>query len=121
MGHFEESGLLPVPHVERCYLWSSLTFTFTYNDGHIISANVSTANTLPISLDAHVEGDLKVEFSYSGMFCWLDFKAHIFYLVRWLQTDIKFKDRDHLKGKFFPKTLEIHWLSVINSVVLGNS
>ena len=23
-----------------------------------------------------------------------------------------------MKGKFFPKTLEIHWLSVINSVVL---
>ena len=66
VGHFEESGLIPVPHVERCYLWSSLHFTFTYNDDHIISANVSTSKTLPIALDEHV-GDFKVEFSYSGM------------------------------------------------------
>ena len=40
------------------------------------------------------------------------------YSVDWVETDVPFKDREHLKGKFFPKTLEIHWLSVINSAVL---
>ena len=41
------------------------------------------------------------------------------FLVEWIETDQPFNEREHLKGKFFPKTLEIHWLSVINSVVLG--
>ena len=47
--------------------------------------------------------NLQVEFSYS---------------VEWIETQVPFNNREHLKGKFFPKTLEIHWLSVINSVVL---
>lgn len=92
-----------MPRVERCYLWSSLHFAFTYNNGHIISANVSTAGSNPIALDDFSGGELKIEFSYS---------------VEWIETDQPFSTREHLKGKFFPKTLEIHWLSVINSVVL---
>ena len=105
IGHFEESGLIPVPHIERCYLWSSLHFTFTHNQGRIISANVSTVGSHPIPLDEHPSGsDLRVEFSYS---------------VEWIQTEIGTEARERLKGTFFPKTLEIHWLSVINSVVLG--
>lgn len=102
VGHFEESGLIPIPHVERCYLWASLHFTFTYNKDRIISANVSTAGSHPISLDDNL-APLDIEFSYS---------------VDWIETDVPFNNREHLKGKFFPKTLEIHWLSVINSVVL---
>ena len=66
IGHFEEGGLIPVPRVERCYLWSSLHFAFTYNNGHIISANVSTAGSHPIALDDLSGGELKIEFSYSG-------------------------------------------------------
>ena len=64
--YFEEGGLIPVPRVERCYLWSSLHFAFTYNNGHIISANVSTAGSHPIALDDLAGGELKIEFSYSG-------------------------------------------------------
>jgi len=105
IGHFEESGLIPVPHIERCYLWSSLHFTFTHNQGRIISANVSTISSNPIALDDHSSGqELRVEFSYS---------------VEWIETSIGHEARERLKGTFFPKTLEIHWLSVINSVVLG--
>lgn len=101
VGHFEESGLIPIPHVEKCYLWSALHFAFTYNQDRIISVNVSTAGS-PISLDES-SSSIEVEFSFS---------------VDWTETDIDYNNREHLKGKFFPKTLEIHWLSVINSVVL---
>ncbi|CBY36864.1 unnamed protein product [Oikopleura dioica] len=104
IGHFEESGLIPVPHVERCYLWSSLHFTFMYNSqsNMIVSVNVSTAGTHPISLDDH-DAPLNVEFYYS---------------TEWIETSETISSRDKQKGSFFPKTLEIHWLSVINSVVL---
>ena len=66
IGHLKEGGLIPIPHTERCYLWSSLHFTFTYNGGHIISANVSTDGVAPIPLDDHNSGDLNIVFSYSG-------------------------------------------------------
>lgn len=63
---------------------------------------MSTAGSHPISLDDNL-APLEVEFSYS---------------VDWIESTVPFTNREHLKGKFFPKTLEIHWLSVINSVVL---
>ena len=119
IGHFEEGGLIPVPRVERCYLWSSLHFAFTYNNGHIISANVSTAGSHPIALDDLSGGELKIEFSYSGEILQSGKIVLKIFSVEWIETDQPFNEREHLKGKFFPKTLEIHWLSVINSVVLG--
>jgi len=68
----------------------------------IVSVNVSTAGTHPISLDDH-DAPLNVEFYYS---------------TEWIETSETISSRDKQKGSFFPKTLEIHWLSVINSVVL---
>uniref|UniRef100_A0A1I8F623 Transmembrane 9 superfamily member n=1 Tax=Macrostomum lignano TaxID=282301 RepID=A0A1I8F623_9PLAT len=42
------------------------------------------------------------------------------YSVAWVKSDVKFEDRAKLikDTSFFPKTLEIHWLSVINSLIL---
>jgi len=42
------------------------------------------------------------------------------YSVTWIKTTHSFKDRAKLMRStdFFPKTIEIHWLSIINSIVL---
>ena len=95
IGHFEESGLIPVPHVERCYLWSSLHFTFTYNSASnmIVSVNVSTAGTHPISLDDH-DAPLNVEFYYS---------------TEWIETSETISSREKQKGSFFGTNILPLW------------
>lgn len=52
-----------------------------------------------------VEGDLKVQFSYS---------------VEFKESDLKWKDRmsRYAESRFLPTSFEIHWLSIINSFVL---
>lgn len=102
IGHLEEGAFLP--HTHKTFLWAHLHFNIEYNGASIISANVSTSNHQPISLD-DVEVPLEVDFTYS---------------VSWIETSVPYSHRSKLKGggSFFPKRLEIHWLSIINSVVL---
>lgn len=102
IGHLEESGFLP--HTHKVFLWAHLNFNIEYNGDQIISANVSTANHQPVPLD-------DVE---------LPFDVHFTYSVLWSSTHTPYSERLKTKGAgtFFPKSLEIHWLSIINSVVL---
>ncbi|XP_030043404.1 transmembrane 9 superfamily member 1 [Microcaecilia unicolor] len=102
LGYMEESGFLP--HTHKVGLWTHLDFNVHYNDDRIIFANVSVQDVKPFSLDDTRE-PLSLTHTYS---------------VRWFETSVSYERRgDRLRdSSFFPKTLEIHWLSIINSLVL---
>ncbi|XP_076064270.1 transmembrane 9 superfamily member 1-like [Oratosquilla oratoria] len=101
IGHLDEGSF--VPHTHKVFLWTHLHFTIYYNGDKIIFANVTKEHN-PVSLD-DVEETLTIKDTYS---------------VTWIETQIKFNERGHLvqDNSFFPKSLEIHWLSIINSMVL---
>lgn len=103
IGRFEETGFLQVPHIHKISLYNHITFHFTYNGDKIVSANVSTSEHGPLSLDH--EAPLEVTYKYS---------------ISWKETKVDPKDRGKLLKSyhFFPRTLEIHWLSIINSAIL---
>ncbi|KAK3751998.1 hypothetical protein QZH41_010966 [Actinostola sp. cb2023] len=101
IGHLEEGHILP--HRHKIYLWAHLHFSILFNGDQVISANVTTSGHEPLSLD-DVEVPFKVQHTYS---------------VSWKPTAVKYSERSKLRaGRFFSKNLEIHWLSIINSVVL---
>ncbi|XP_064652360.1 transmembrane 9 superfamily member 1-like [Lineus longissimus] len=102
IGHLEESGFLP--HSHKVHLWSHLHFNIEYNNDQVIFANVSTREQAPLSLDG-VTGPFEITFTYS---------------IKWIPTTMPFAQRGKRlrDNSFFPKTLEIHWLSIFNSMVL---
>ncbi|CAI5791405.1 transmembrane 9 superfamily member 1 [Podarcis lilfordi] len=104
VGYMEESGFLP--HTHKIGLWTHLDFHLEWNGDRIIYANVSVRNVKPTSLD-DVRSVLPVAHTYS---------------VRWSETALERRGdrRGSRSGDdgFFPRTLEIHWLSIINSMVL---
>ncbi|XP_077170088.1 transmembrane 9 superfamily member 1 [Paroedura picta] len=106
VGYMEESGFLP--HSHKIGLWTHLDFHLEWNGDRIIYANVSVRDVKPTSLD-DVRGPdpLAVTHTYS---------------VRWSETASERRgERRGGRGGddgFFPRTLEIHWLSIINSMVL---
>lgn len=103
VGHLEEGRLFP--HTHKMLLWTNYNFHFEYNDRQIISANVTVSEG--IELPETLESD--------------SFEVTHTYSVKWISTTVKYEDRmDRFKArKFFPVTLEIHWLSIINSIVLA--
>ncbi|KAB7494469.1 Transmembrane 9 superfamily member 1 [Armadillidium nasatum] len=102
IGHLEESGFLP--HTHKVYLWTHNHFNFYYNQDKIIFVNTTKEHN-PINLDTVDRFPLIIKPTYS---------------VSWIPINVEFKYRDNLlqDNSFFPKSLEIHWLSVINSSVL---
>lgn len=100
IGHLEEGSFLP--HNHKTFLWSHLHFHFEYNEDQVISANVSTLGMSPLSLD-ELQPPYKVTYTYSA---------------KWTATKVQYSNRNVKKQVFFPKSLEIHWLSIINSIVL---
>lgn len=102
IGQLEEGNLLP--HTHSIYVYTHFEFYFQYNADRIIFANVSTKERAPTKLD-NVNAPVELTFTYG---------------VVWEKTDVQYKDRGKLlrSSGFFPKSLEIHWLSIINSVVL---
>ncbi|KAJ8272904.1 hypothetical protein GJAV_G00094820 [Gymnothorax javanicus] len=107
VGYMEESGFLP--HRHKVGLWTHLDFNIEYNGDSVIFANVSVKDVKPVPLEegggAGPGTGLSLTHTYS---------------VRWFESPLSYKQRaerqqDH---SFFPKTLEIHWLSIINSLVL---
>lgn len=96
-------------------LWTHLDFNIEYNGNAVIFANVSVKDVKPVVLEegagAAVGGvgvgghSLTVTHTYS---------------VRWFESNLPHSRRaERLRDySFFPKTLEIHWLSIINSLVL---
>lgn len=103
------------PHFQQVGLWTHLDFNIEYNGDSVIFANVSVKDVKPVPLEEGAGaavggvgvggGGLTVTHTYS---------------VRWFESPLPHyrraeRLRDH---SFFPKTLEIHWLSIINSLVL---
>ncbi|XP_048867765.1 transmembrane 9 superfamily member 1 isoform X2 [Brienomyrus brachyistius] len=111
VGYMEESGFLP--HSHKVGLWTHLDFNIEYNGNSVIFANVSVKDVKPVPLEggggvgsmSGALGGLTVTHTYS---------------VRWFESPIPHERRaERLRDySFFPKTLEIHWLSIINSLVL---
>lgn len=96
-------------------LWTHLDFNIEYNGDSVIFANVSVKDVKPVPLEEGAGaavggvgvggGSLKVTHTYS---------------VHWFDSPLPHSRRaERLRDySFFPKTLEIHWLSIINSLVL---
>eukprot|EP01138_Halocafeteria_seosinensis_P004585 gb/GECG01004691.1/.p1 GENE.gb/GECG01004691.1/~~gb/GECG01004691.1/.p1 ORF type:complete len:100 (+),score=14.07 gb/GECG01004691.1/:1-300(+) len=80
-------------------------FDISYNGDHIIGVNVTTDPKQAHSLDPQIS-EQRVVFSYS---------------VNWKKTNKNFANRLEMQQSksFLPATLEIHWLSIINSLVLA--
>eukprot|EP00049_Salpingoeca_infusionum_P018821 m.358922 g.358922 ORF g.358922 m.358922 type:complete len:591 (-) comp18344_c0_seq1:231-2003(-) len=106
LGQIEEH-VIDLPSIFKVYLWTHMTFTIEYNDKQIVSVDVS---------EKHNEVELPQP---SSMKSGEAFSVHYTYSVEWKENkSIDFASRG-LHGKvFFPRTFEIHWLSIINSVVL---
>ena len=86
-------------------LWTHLDFHLEFHGDRIIFANVSVRDVKPHSLDG-----LRPD-EFLGL-------THT-YSVRWSETSVERRsDRRRGDDGFFPRTLEIHWLSIINSMVL---
>lgn len=96
-------------------LWTHLDFNIEYNGDSVIFANVSVKDVKPFPLEEGAGaavggvgvggGSLTVTHTYS---------------VHWFESSLPYVRRaERLRDySFFPKTLEIHWLSIINSLVL---
>ncbi|EDV23172.1 uncharacterized protein TRIADDRAFT_37943 [Trichoplax adhaerens] len=101
VGHLKESGF--IPHSHQVYLWGHFDFFFEYNMDQLISANVSMSNVNPISLENIDTFPAQITYTYSAT---------------WKKTKVAYSQRMSKKDTFFQKSLEIHWLSIINSIVL---
>ncbi|CAN7998974.1 unnamed protein product [Ixodes hexagonus] len=105
IGHLEEGGL--IPHKHKLYLWTHLTFNIEHNGGRVMSANVTVTDSTALLLNDLV-APLDITHTYS---------------VRWLPTNVTEREQAGMARAgaghaFFPQSLEIHWLSVLNSTVL---
>lgn len=102
-------------HLQQVGLWTHLDFNIEYNGDSVIFANVSVKDVKPVPLEEGAGavvggvglggGGLTVTHTYS---------------VHWFESPLPYARRaERLRDySFFPKTLEIHWLSIINSLVL---
>mmetsp|Transcript_16598 Transcript_16598/g.24521 ORF Transcript_16598/g.24521 Transcript_16598/m.24521 type:complete len:620 (-) Transcript_16598:95-1954(-) len=87
----------------RVYLYPHLHFKIGHNNGQITSVAVYTQSSFKVDITDGQEQD--VEFSYS-----VEFNESN---VRWSNRFEKYTD-----SKFYPHKSEVHWLSILNSVVL---
>ncbi|XP_077592666.1 transmembrane 9 superfamily member 1 isoform X1 [Stigmatopora nigra] len=113
VGYIEESGFLP--HSHKVGLWTHLDFNIEYNGASVIFANVSVKDVKPVSLEGSA-GRALGGVGVGGVSLTV---VHT-YSVRWFESPLTHARRaERLRDySFFPKTLEIHWLSIINSLVL---
>lgn len=108
-------SLPPLSNLQQVGLWTHLDFNIEYNGDSVIFANVSVKDVKPVPLEEGAGaavggvgvggGSVTVTHTYS---------------VRWFESPLPHARRaERLRDySFFPKTLEIHWLSIINSLVL---
>ncbi|GMI20401.1 hypothetical protein TrCOL_g13506 [Triparma columacea] len=90
----------------RTYLFPHLHFKLGVNGDNIVSANVYTQSHRKVDITDAQGGDVDVTFSYS---------------VEWVnEANLEYNDRmsRYVNSAFLPDSLEIHWLSIINSFVL---
>lgn len=87
----------------RYFLFTHIDFDVTYNADHVIEISVSTDARQSVDISDNIN-EVKVKFTYS---------------VRWTPTTHTFERRLERYEKFplSPVHLEIHWFSIINSIV----
>jgi len=110
LGEYDTDNLfLEHTSIARHFLYTHLHFDIGHNDNRVVAVNVSLGQPpsyVPKREELNKEmRALDVTFSYS---------------VKWVQSKIKYKDRmeRYREDEFLPHTIEVHWLSIINSFVL---
>lgn len=123
-----------IGHTDRSkhYLYTHLHFSLGYNGDKMVTANVSASPayrqdiTGPEDTEAMNLGESKGRLGGSGGEGAGD-KPHpdnlrvtFSYSVSWVQSSVPYDERldVYSASNFLPATLEIHWLSIINSLVL---
>mmetsp|Transcript_9284 Transcript_9284/g.18294 ORF Transcript_9284/g.18294 Transcript_9284/m.18294 type:complete len:608 (+) Transcript_9284:409-2232(+) len=99
---FDEKSLESIS--AKRYLYTHLIFNIEYNGDRIVAAQVSTSPTTRLDI-TDVDSEITVDFTYA---------------VMWKESTVRYEDRveRYQKADFLPATVEIHWLSIINSFVL---
>lgn len=94
----------------RVFLYPHINFVIGYNGNEIVSADVTTDSTMKVDITPGKSGagggGEAVHFSYS---------------VKWVsEPGINYSTRTerYIDKRFLPSALEIHWLTIINSVIL---
>jgi len=90
------------PANPKYYLYHHIPFEFEYNNDQIIKININTALIEATELTSDTD-EIKLKLTYSSS---------------WSPTNYEFSKRMELYEEFFPKELEIHWLSIMNSFFL---
>jgi hypothetical protein len=103
IGDFEDDLFFHREEKSHHFIYTHLDFDFAYNGEHIVGVNISSPHKYSVDLPYHK--DIDVTFTYS---------------VRWHKSNVQYKDRMNVyhQSHFLPEHTEIHWLSIINSVVL---
>jgi len=89
---------------DQYYIFPHMHFTVAFNGDRIVAVNATMDHEQRKQLIPGLQPQM-VRFSYS---------------VEWRATTVAYEDRlAHLNdASFLPQSLEIHWLSIVNSVVL---
>ena len=87
----------------QVFLFTHLDFSIAYNLDRVIAVNLTTDPTKRVELLPHQPK--RVSFSYS---------------THWQATEVAFAEREdyHAASSMHDQSIEIHWLSIINSFVL---
>jgi hypothetical protein len=102
--HEHEDMILGHTEASRHYIYTHLHFAISYNGDKIVAANVTTDRTRRMDITDRVDG-MPVSFTYS---------------VEWIPSSDAYETRmeRYTKGLFLPASMEIHWLSITNSLIL---
>ncbi|GBG32557.1 Transmembrane 9 superfamily member 2 [Hondaea fermentalgiana] len=102
LGDFDEKSLENIS--AKRFLYTHLIFNIDYNGDRIVSAQVATSPSSRLDI-TDVDSEITVDFTYA---------------VIWKESSVRYEDRveRYQKADFLPATVEIHWLSIINSFVL---
>lgn len=125
--HEAEDFLLGHTDRSKHYLYTHLHFTIGYNGDKIVTVNVSASPAYRQDITGTEEEDVNLGES-KGRFGSKSadsphadsLKVTFSYSVSWVASSITYEDRMDVYSatNFLPATLEIHWLSIINSLVL---
>uniref|UniRef100_A0A915IV59 Transmembrane 9 superfamily member n=1 Tax=Romanomermis culicivorax TaxID=13658 RepID=A0A915IV59_ROMCU len=103
LGNVEEISIFP--HKHKVFLFTHHHFIFEYNNEEIVHAKILIDRERPHRIDNAFENNLPVDVTFT-------------YSVEWKESKVRRSQADIVHDSFFPKSFEIHWLSVINSSLL---
>lgn len=105
IGDISDEDLLgEMMETSKTFLFTHLNFIIGHNKNQIVSAKVTTDIDRRIDI-TDASKDMHIQFSYS---------------VDWVEENLIWKNRmsRYAGTAFLPSSFEIHWLSIINSIVL---